>query len=47
VQIRQAGERRAQQQEHRGVIEEPVLDARRSDALFGGIMGGLVVDKLG
>jgi hypothetical protein len=44
-QIRQTGEGGAQQQEHRRIVEEPVLDAGRCGALFGGVMGGLVVGQ--
>ena len=44
-QIRQAGKGRAQQQEHRWVVEEPVFDAGRGGALFGGVMGGLVIGE--
>ena len=44
-QIRQTGKGGAQQQKDRRVVEEPVLDARRGGALFGGVMGGLVVGE--
>ena len=44
-QIRQTGKGGAQQQEDRRVVEEPVLDAGRGGALFGGVVGGLVVGE--
>ena len=44
-QIRHTGKGGAQQQKNRRVVEESVLDAGRCGALFGGVMGGLVVGQ--